>query len=136
MSAYAAKVIIGVEEFVDSPLDGNYYGVQTSGKIAVMEVEVGNSPGSLIGTFFFRDGHIGYLMGSFNITTSGNYTLAFAVANRGDTLNSSGLLVDAITQAAGPAGGAVPLPAGMYLMLPGLLMAGLYVRKLRRCAAR
>ena len=77
----------------------------------------------------------GYLTGSINILTSGNYTLAFGVANRTDTLNASGLLVDAIAGATGAPGGAVPLPAGMYLMLPGLLMAGLYVRKYRRCAA-
>ena len=63
-----------------------------------------------------------------NITANGTYTLAWGVANVGDTLNTSGLLVDDIT---GVTGAAVPLPS---TALTGFaLLAGLgYMQIVRR----
>ena len=61
--------------FLDSPLYGNYYGFLPTGKIAVIEVAVGDSSNSLIGTFFFRDGTYGYVSGrvSPDGTVRGSY---------------------------------------------------------------
>ncbi len=72
----------------------------------------------------------GYLTGTFNVTTPGNYTLAFGVANVGNTTNASGLLVDSVTGAS-----TIPLPAAVYVMPLGLAVAGLYIRKMRRSVA-
>jgi hypothetical protein len=77
----------------------------------------------------------GYLTGSVTLAGGGTHTLGFAVVNLGDSNGSSGLIVDAITQAPGNGGGGgVPLPAGVYLMPLGLVAAGAYSLKLRRTA--
>jgi hypothetical protein len=73
----------------------------------------------------------GYLTGSIPISSTGTYTLAFGVSNVGNTTNSSGLLIDAVSGATGN-GSTVPLPAGVYLMPLGLLAAGVFAHKLRR----
>lgn len=78
----------------------------------------------------------GYTTTTITLAAGGTYTLAFGVMNFADTNVTSGLLVDAISLAAGPGGGGgVPLPAGAYLMTLGLATAGLFSAKLRRTAA-
>ncbi len=79
----------------------------------------------------------GFLTSSVTVGAAGTYTLGFGVVNVLNTNVQSGLLVDAITQAAGPGGGggaAVPLPAGVYLMPVGLALAGMFSAKMRRPA--
>lgn len=78
----------------------------------------------------------GYLSGSVTLATGGTHTLSFGVVNVSDLAGQSGLIVDNLAQApGGGGGGAVPLPAGMYLLPLGLAVAGLYSLKLRRIAA-
>jgi hypothetical protein len=87
----------------------------------------------------------GYKQFTVQFLSGGTFTLGFGVVNVGDTNGQSGLLVDAITTGVGTGpggpgiiigggGGGVPLPAGMYLMPLGLVVAGAYSIKLRRAA--
>lgn len=79
----------------------------------------------------------GYLTSNNVFSATGQYTISFVVLTNGSALGS-GLLVDAVTLTPAPAvgggGGAVPLPASLWVgMLGALLAAGFGVR-MRRAA--
>jgi hypothetical protein len=72
--------------------------------------------------------------------TAGTYDLSFLALNYGDTLSSSALLLDNVAingstnGGTGGTGGAVPLPAGVYLFPLGALLAAGYGLRLRNRA--
>jgi hypothetical protein len=95
------------------------------------------SPDALFtfGTMFNKE--TGFLTRQITVGAAGTYTLAFGIANATDTTFTSGVVIDNVVQAAGTGGGggAVPLPAGMYLMPLGLAVAGLFAKKFRSLVA-
>lgn len=102
----------------------------------------------------FATRETGYQSYTIQFNASGSYTLGFGVANRFDTIITSGLLVDDVVQASGPPAGVanliinnaggpingggggvtVPLPAAVFIFPLGAAVAGAAGKRLRRKA--